>query len=231
MNSEPLLPTGRDNRARLPLTLAALGFATLWCLGLLCLRWRLTNNLHYAFLAWNLFLAVVPLGLALWLSRIHQRPLGLVVLLGWLVFFPNAPYVVTDLIHLSPYGRAPLWFDVLLLASFAMAALGMGLASLQLVHEWVEAQFSALIGWTVTILICPLAGFGVYLGRFGRWNSWDVVQRPVALLTDVAIQLTTPQSAARAIAMTLGFAGLLFVTYGIWWAHGRPLGLGQTRKH
>ncbi len=199
--------------------LAALGLALLWCLGLLLVRWRLTSHLRYTFLVWNLFLAAVPLGFACWLSYVRQRMVGVGLLAGWLLFFPNAPYVFTDFIHLSPYGRAPLWFDVLLLTSFALAALWLGLVSLHLVHEWVERRFSPLAGWGVVLLACPLAGFGVYLGRFGRWNSWDVLHRPVALLADVVAQLTTPEDAVRVGAVTLGFGGLLVVAYLIWWVH------------
>ncbi len=218
--------------ARQQLVLGALGLSVIWCLGLLFLRWRLTGHLRFAFLAWRLFLAAVPLGLALWLSRIRRRSVGSAFLGGWLLFFPNAPYVVTDFIHLSPYGRAPLWFDILLIASFAIVALWLGLASLCLAHEWVEARFSARAGWATVILVCPLAGFGVYLGRFGRWNSWDVIQRPTALLADARAQLTTPSVAAQAGAMTRGFAGLLWVSYCVWRAQGRlgPGGLDSRQS-
>ncbi len=200
--------------------LAALGLAWLWCLGLLFVRWWLTGHMRYTFLVWNLFLAAVPLGLALGLSCVRQRLIGVGLLAGWLLFFPNAPYVFTDFIHLSPYGRAPLWFDVLLLASFALTALWLGLVSLHLVHEWIERHVSPLAGWAVVLLACPLAGFGVYLGRFGRWNSWDLLHRPVALLADVVAQLSTPEDALRIGAVTFGFGGLLVVAYLIWWAHG-----------
>jgi len=157
-------PAAPHGRQWWPL-LAALGLALLWCLGLLLVRWRLTSHLGYTFLVWNLFLAAVPLGFAFWLAHVRQRMVGVGLLAGWLLFFPNAPYVFTDFIHLSPYGRAPLWFDVLLLTSFALAALWLGLVSLHLIHEWVEWRFSPLAGWGVVLLSCPLAGFGVYLGR------------------------------------------------------------------
>lgn len=212
-------PAARHGRRWWPL-LAALGLALLWCLGLLVVRWRLTNHLRYTFLMWNLFLAAVPLGLAFGLSCVRQRLIGVGLLTGWLLFLPNAPYVFTDFIHLSPYGRAPMWFDVLLLASFALTALWLGLVSLHLVHEWVEQHFSPLAGWGVVLLACPLSGFGVYLGRFGRWNSWDVLHRPVALLADVVAQLSTPADALRIGAVTFGFGGLLVVAYLIWWAQG-----------
>ncbi len=227
------MPAGRTVDSPVPYKrrwwplLAALGLALLWCLGLLLIRWRLTSHLRYTFLVWNLFLAAVPLGVACWLSYVRQRMVGLGLLGGWLLFFPNAPYVITDFIHLSPYGRAPLWFDVLLLTSFALAALWLGLVSLHFVHEWIAWQFSPLAGWGVVLLTCPLAGFGVYLGRFGRWNSWDVLHRPVALLADVVAQLTTPEDAVRVGAVTLGFGGLLVVAYLIWWAHGCVHGTGR----
>ncbi|MCS7079114.1 MAG: DUF1361 domain-containing protein [Chloracidobacterium sp.] len=204
---------------RLSLTLGALGLAAAWCIGLVYLRWRLTDSPQYLFLAWNLLLAAIPLGFALWLSRIRRRSVGLAVLAGWLLFFPNAPYVITDFIHLSPSRHTLLWFDVLLLASFAVVALWLGLVSLHLVHEWVAARFSVAAGWFAAIAACPLAGFGVYLGRYGRWNSWDALWRPAALLADVATLVTTP-AAARAGGITLGFAGFLLVTYVVWRAHG-----------
>ncbi|MGQ9896957.1 MAG: DUF1361 domain-containing protein [Acidobacteriota bacterium] len=111
-------------------------------MGLLLIRWWLTASPRYTSLVRNLFLAAVPLGFAFWLSAIRQRLVGVGLLAGWLLFFPNAPYVMTDFIHLSSYGHAPLWFDVLLLASFALAALCFGLVSLNLVVGWA-ALFTA----------------------------------------------------------------------------------------
>jgi uncharacterized membrane protein len=161
------------------------------------------------FLGWNLLLAWIP-----WLSaRAIARASGrraLAALSGvWLLFLPNAPYLVTDLVHLRPRPPVPATYDVLLFASFTLAGCALAWGSLELVHRRLvraagRAGAAAAIG-----LVLLLSGFGVYLGRFGRWNSWDVLLRPGAVLADAAGALVDP----RALAFSLLFAAFLGAGY------------------
>ena len=166
---------------------------------------------------WNLFLAWVPLGFALVIEygwrRHWTRPRLLMPLLAWLVFFPNAPYLVTDLIHLRSRAGAPLWFDALILMSMGIAGMLVGYVSLYLVQLVVTASFGWIRGWCVALFVLFLSGFGIYLGRFGRYNSWDVLSRPRTLLYDARDVAAEPLSNKRAIGVSLLFSVFLVVTY------------------
>lgn len=184
---------------------------------LLALRARLGDGLGYRFLVWNLFLAWVPLGFAFiaelgwrrhWPRRSLLWPLG-----GWLLFFPNAPYVITDVIHLRQNRFSPLWFDALILFSTGLAGLLVGFVSLRMVQLIINASFSRRAGWIVSIGVIMMSGFGIYLGRFGRYNSWDILSSPRGLLYDVQSVAFDPVSNRRAIAISVLFSAFLAVTY------------------
>jgi len=173
-----------------------------------------SSNFTYFYLGWNLFLAWVPLIFAkIWSSRLQQKPLKKwksIVMFGlWLLFFPNSPYLITDLVHLNTRFNDSIWSDTLIYFSFAFAGLVIGLYSLHLVHKILTAHFDRLKSWIVVLTSIALTGFGIYLGRVQRWNSWDLFTNPFNLMGDVFLQLTNPQ----AIRMTLGFSALLFVVY------------------
>lgn len=172
-----------------------------------------TGHLFYAFLAWNLFLAFIPLFLARCLGPLRPGLPALLLLAAWLLFFPNAPYLVTDLLHLRARPGVPQWFDLLLLLSFAMVALFAGFESLRAVHRWIDERFSPRTGWIAAVGFLFLSGYGVYLGRFQRWNSWDLLHHPAALLHDVAGPALDPLAHPRAWAFSLGFGVLLCTLY------------------
>jgi len=192
--------------------------AILWCGIVLNVRFHLVGHHSYFFLLWNLFLAVIPLGLSLGLLRIKRLSIALPLLGLWLLFFPNAPYVLTDLIHLTPHnrGQVPLWFDLLMLLSFGLVSLWFGFQSLRFVQGWITRNFSKTAGWCVTIVTLLLSGFGVYLGRFLRWNSWDVLRRPRALLGDIGACVVDPSGHSQVWGFTFGFGGMLIFVYMGW---------------
>lgn len=184
-----------------------------WCAVLLAGRVVWTHSLVYAFLAWNLFLAGLPLVFAAGLRVTDKR----VALFGlsalWLLFFPNAPYILTDLLHLQPRQNVPLWFDLLLLLSAAGTGLFLGLLSLRHIHERLRASIGEKRAWLIIAAVLFLSAFGVYLGRFARWNSWDVIAAPWALAWDIARRFLMPWHHIRTWAMTLGFGMLLLLAY------------------
>lgn len=182
---------------------------------LLALRARAVDELSYAFLVWNLFLAGIPVLFALvadWSWRSGRKVAAVLALGLWLLFFPNAPYLVTDLIHLRERPPAPLWFDALILGSAGVAGLLAGFASLRIVQVLAERRWRPATSWTFVLAVLFASGFGVYLGRFGRFNSWDVLTRPRELLYD-AVAGGDPLSSRRAVAVTLLFSGFLIVGY------------------
>ena len=153
--------------------------ATLLSLILFRVRTLLSGSMDYAFLIWNIFLAWIPLGLAYtasvfsWKRRFLLFSMPLMAIL-WMLFFPNAPYILTDLQHLGyPKPDVPLWFDMLLLIWFAWTGLLLGVVSMFLMHDIVRRQFGRLAGWVFVFSAGILSSLGIYIGRFLRWNSWD----------------------------------------------------------
>ncbi len=146
------------------------------------------------FLLWNLFLAWIPWLAARSFSSARSWTVFAAGSAVWLLFLPNAPYLVTDLVHLRMRPPVPLWFDVLLFAAFALAGCALAWASIEAVHSRLAIGLGRLRAAAVVAVVLFLAGFGVYLGRFLRWNSWDVVAQPGALFADAATALTSPRA-------------------------------------
>ncbi|MBK8050317.1 MAG: DUF1361 domain-containing protein [Anaerolineales bacterium] len=172
----------------------------------------------YVFLNWNLLLAWIPLGLAgllVLLNRMRPRPrLTLLTLLAcWLLFFPNSPYIVSDLLHLDPRNNVPQWFDLIMLFSYAWNGLIIGFLSLWLVQQIVADWTNATTGWFFALIVLGATGFGIYLGRFERWNSWDILVNPTGLIHDIAVRIANPLDYPRTLAVTVLFAGFLTIAY------------------
>jgi uncharacterized membrane protein len=180
-------------------------------------RW--TGGQMYAFMLWNLFLAWTPFLLALAAFELTRRGAArpVLVLLGvcWLLFFPNAPYMLTDFVHLGTQGGAPVWFDASMIAAFALAGLALGFASLYLVQLIATDFVGARRSWALVVAGIALASFGVYLGRFEEWNSWDLLVRPEQLLAGTARRLSEPPHGAHALVGTAGLALLLSAAYAV----------------
>jgi uncharacterized membrane protein len=207
-------------RARRGLPLIALGAASVLCIATVEYRIRHTGDPFYRFLIWNLMLAWVPLVLALAASVCAQRRLwplagGLGVL--WLLFFPNAPYMLTDFIHLRQTVETPLWYDALMLSSFAWTGLLLGFASLYLMQAVARRVAGSPLSWLGVVCALALASFGVYLGRFMRFNSWDALLHPRSVLhvirTQIDNPLTEPRLAASLVVLTVSLSVGYVVLY------------------
>jgi len=199
--------------------LVSLAFATAVCLGLLALRVTYSHRLEYTYLAWNLFLAWLPMlcALAAYNAGKRRTRLSWLVVAGcalaWLLFFPNAPYLLTDILHLQPRADAPLWFDLVLILAFAWTGFMLGLISLVLMQALVRRAAGAAASWAFAVAVLGLTGFGIYLGRFLRWNSWDVFFSPGSLLADMIQPLLHPIVHARTIAFSGLFSLFLVSAY------------------
>ncbi len=181
---------------------------------LLLIRIIKTDSIFYAFLVWNLFLACIPYAITL-LLNLHKRNRiifwpGFII---WLLFLPNSPYILTDLQHIRLSTLQSVWFDVLLILSFAINGMIVGFASLQLMQKLLRDRLSKKITNVITYLTLLLCGFGIYLGRILRWNSWDVLQNPMGIASDVAKRILFPVEHINTWAFTLGFGGFLIITY------------------
>ena len=187
----------------------SLGFALL----LLVFRAKLTQSYFYFFLVWNLFLAGVPFLITQFMKYYEgwkaSRIQKIVLFSSWLLFLPNSPYIITDLIHLHHEESILAWLDLFLVFVFAINGLLLGLLSLMDMHRFISAAFSSRFSSIVTFKICLLCGYGIYLGRFLRFNSWDVITRPKNLLFEVGNSLYEP----KVWAITLAFGGLLWILF------------------
>lgn len=213
-------------KARLLLA-ALLATATVVCAAMIRLRILLTGSGHYAFLVWNLLLAWIPFWLAYCAYHTARRRRPAITILAasaflWLLFIPNAPYLLTDFQHLSAgNGGIPVWYDVLLLAWFSLTGLFLGMSSLFLMHEVVRGSFGRWAGWSFAGGVAFLSAVGVYAGRFLRWNSWDVLRHPVDLLLFTVKHAADPS--LRAVTFTALFSALFLFVYLALYAFARLL--------
>jgi len=192
--------------------------STLLALILFAGRVLQSNALTYKNLVWNLYLAWMPYVFSLFvafLNFIRPRSWGLLLLPGalWLIFFPNAPYIVTDFLHLADRPYVPLWYDIIMLATFAWTGCFLAIASLRTMQIMVKNYLGWGFSWVFAGIALYLGGLGIYLGRFSRWNSWDLVLHPKGVFSDIASRLVNPLSNLRFFGFTLLFTAFLLVCY------------------
>ena len=206
----------RASRRRLATVLALL-LASLFCVALVVVRNVHTDTSNFRYLIWNLFLAWIPLALAVFVyDRWRRRRGGLLLLaLGvlWLLFFPNAPYIATDFVHLRHDPQAPFWYDAVTIAAFAWMGVLLGFASLYLMQTVVRQWRGAVAGWIFAFGAIALGSLGIYLGRFLRLNSWDAVEHPSVLPRILHAVARDPFAYQEAIAVTIVFTAALSFAY------------------
>ena len=195
------------------------GFLVLTAFGILLLLVRsikMQDQLGFGLL-WNLFLAGLPVFFALlaarslvaWKTRTVYLFTGL-----WLLFYPNSAYIITDLVHLQHLPDSIWWFDSLGIFHAAFTGLLLGLYSVWIIHTRVLSKMiSKAYVWPLILLFMGLSGYGIYLGRFLRFNSWDIISSPGHLIESSVIHLRNP----LAIKMSLLFAAMQFVVYFAYW--------------
>jgi len=204
-----------------------LGLASLMCVLMVAARMSYSDSARYTNLVWNLFLAWIPfvLSFAAFFLSLRRRLLYLVIPVTaflWLLFFPNAPYILTDLQHLARESPdAPLWYDVIMLVWFAWTGLLLGLVSLYFMHEIMHRTFGRAVGWAFVLLVSGLSSFGVYLGRFGRFNSWDFLQAPGEIAVSILGLVIDPS--LRLVAFTFLFAVFYLFVYLTLYSFGHLL--------
>lgn len=175
------------------------------------------DSREYRFLVFNLHLAWMPfiLSTITYASQSLPKPLNLLIALGgallWLFFLPNAPYMLTDFENLLKNNDAPIWYDVLMIAWFAWTALLVGIYSIYQMQELVTTYFGTVTGWLFTSSIIILSSLGVYLGRFLRWYSWDILRRPQEIVTNIFEHLASPQNQQN-FFLYIGLLSLLSLT-------------------
>lgn len=189
---------------------------------LLVLRIIDSNSMRYVFLIWNLILAAVTPLLAWWLVRRVRRygwadwkQFYLTVL--WILFLPNSFYILTDFIHLRQTYEASLLYDIVMLTSFALSGLIMGFISVYLIHTELNKRLRPPQTWTIIGTIFLASSFAICLGRFTRWNTWDIFLKPAGLLFDVSDRIVNPSAHGETYVVTAVFFLLLFSIYWVVW--------------
>lgn len=234
-------------------TLIPLAAASIVANGFVLGRFLLSGQRAYGFLMWNLLLAWVPIGCALVAQRLAAsllqpgRPMrlrlqlvGLAAFsLGWLLFFPNAPYLMTDLVHLRPFAENNLlWYDLAMFAAFALIGVALGCLSLLAMQEVVATAcrrffervrgarpiarvLAAVTGWVFALSTLAAGSYGMYLGRVMRWNSWDALLNPDDLALSILRSVIDRPSAPGMFKITAVFGLFLLCAYATLYAFTR----------
>ena len=182
---------------------------------MIAVRIAYSGNRQFLFLVWNLFLAFVPYAVSLLFTHpfFQNKKMQFLLFAAWLLFLPNALYIVTDIIHLEETENVPLWYDAVLLFCSSFAGIAMAFASLVNTESYLRKIFPRRFIGPVIIAILFIGSFGVYLGRFERWNSWDVIHHPFHLSSHIAANILFPFSHYRTWAVTFLLTGL----YSVFW--------------
>ena len=168
---------------------------SLFSMSLITFRVFYTGSLLFTFLVWNLFLAFVPYMFSSFLENSPRtKRKGFFFLSGfiWLLFVPNAFYIITDLIHLDMNNGVPEWFDLALLLSFAWNGILFGIVSIRQMEKLFESHFGRRLDLLFILPVMALNGLGVFVGRFLRFNSWDIVTNPFQLIEGIVYLFIHP---------------------------------------
>lgn len=189
----------------------SIGFAFL----LLLYRMKLTHSPFYLFLVWNLFLAGIPFAITQVFklsSKLRAvKIVGFLVFAAWLLFLPNSPYIITDLVHLHNDRSNLVWLDLFLVFVFAFNGLLLGLLSMLDMSSLIRQRYGSRVAKYTMFKVCLLSGYGIYLGRFLRFNSWDITTKPATLLYQIAHSLREP----KAWLITFAFGGFLWILFSV----------------
>lgn len=197
-------------------TLSILTISMSFSIVLLMIRMKLTHSYFYLFLVWNLFLAVIPFAITTYLVSLPKLNKYIMFLWfgAWLLFLPNAPYIITDLLHLRISDTNLLWLDVLVINAFALNGLILFYYSLlemkMILSQYLDNKKTGLIIFTIPFL----SSFGVYLGRFLRYNSWEILSNPKYLFVDILNIAIQPFENKEAWLFTILFG--TFLSIGFW---------------
>lgn len=183
-------------------------------MSLLLVRFVYSNTLDYRFYGWNTFLAAIPYLMSTQLLKLRKMGFIAFVFLGiWLLFFPNAPYMITDLFHYEERPEVPYWYDLMVVITGAWNGLILGLVSLMNVEIFLARYLKQ--GWVmfcvcISLLLC---GYGVFIGRFLRFNSWDIVTDPAYIAYSSAKHVFRWQQYHKLWVFTILFSVLLGIIY------------------
>lgn len=178
---------------------------TVFCFSLSAFRYYISDTKVFLFLNWNLFLAWIPLLLSSFILAFNiQSKISLIfIIIVWILFFPNSPYILTDLFHLRARNSIPIWYDLIVILSYAWTGLICGFISLNDIEKRLSEYGKRNIINGVIVFFLFMSSFGVYLGRFLRWNSWDVLNNPFGLFSDIVVRFIYPMEYTKTWGVTV----------------------------
>lgn len=186
-----------------------------YCLILMLLRAKITHSIYLFFLIWNLILAGIPYIITSFVATFQNHKNNkiktILFLLVWLAFLPNSFYIITDLVHLSRSSEHFFWFDLILISSFSISGFILGLASMLEFEKIILDLVSTKLVKLMIPMICFLSGFGIFLGRILRFNSWEILSNPMQLISDSNDTFFTPE----ALLFSINFGIFIYVAFQI----------------
>ena len=190
---------------------------SLFCFGTSIFRRIHSGYWTYFFLNWNLFLAFIPWALtsiSFIKPKIQQSVFSIIILLiFWFLFFPNAPYIITDLFYLRGIGGMPVWYDALMFLSYAWVGMLFGFLSLWDIERILGRKLPQPVVTILSGFLLFAGSFGIYIGRYLRWNTWDLFTRTSEVLTDIGDRFVNPFSHLTTWGVTLFMGIFLNVVY------------------
>jgi len=180
-------------------------------------RHIISGRRAYYFLNWNLLLALMPLFISMVISSefVKRKPkiLTAALFIIWLLFFPNAPYIITDLYYLNRHSERMFWYDLITIMMFAWTGLLAGFFSLDIIKETLFSKLSKVKSVAAVCGLLFVCAFGIYLGRVLRWNSWEILVQPRKFFLDVIDRFINPVGHNRTWGFTFLIGVFLNVTY------------------
>jgi uncharacterized membrane protein len=190
--------------------------SSLYAATLELLRIFISSKYNYRFFIWNLFLAWIPYLISIYLPvayyKMRSKFFAYVLLVVWFLFWPNSPYILTDLLHLTQKQNVPLWFDLGLILSFAWTGLMLGYISLIEIQNLIRKRYSRVASWGFTIFMMLAGALGIYIGRYGRLNSWDILN-PDKSYSTLIMHFDDNLMHPDMLGMTLMYGIFLFLGY------------------
>jgi len=185
------------------------------------LRVVLFGKMSFIYVIWNIFLAFLPFVISSILLNFEnnhklRKTIFLVFGIIWLLLIPNSPYIVTDLIHIGEVRSVPVVFDAFLLFSSAWVGLLLGMYSINHMEQILKKRYSQKIASLLIFGSMVFVSFGIYLGRFLRFNSWDVFASPMIFIRGVGEIFANKGDSIEAIFYSLLFYFFLAMSYGSW---------------
>lgn len=192
-------------------------FATFMCLLLYVGRCWLMGSVERMGIYTNILLAWIPYLLAILVDDvIIRKPVRKSVLIPllvvWLLFLPNAAYIITDLVHWRKDKILPVWYDWIFISAVAWVGLFLAYLSVQLLHHRIMLRWGKFVGWLFVVFTAAASSFGIYVGRFFRWNSWDVLVRQHRLFGGLDA-LTQPATTLQVLGFCITYTVFLLMVY------------------